>query len=149
MTSSVSFKIGLRMKKFLPLLVWILSFTCHQAVNAQVAEIPDPSFPDIAGIRVLPNGQVAIIYNPVICAQAGQALCGFYREHEHCHIQLGHTIRSIWPWQMELEADCCAAKIASNIQAAAAYNWFSSGGGATPTHGTGQQRAARILVCRQ
>lgn len=113
-----------------------------------VPEIANPQLPDIAMVIVLPNGQPAIIYNPILCQQAGPFLCGFYRAHEYCHISLGHTIRQMWPQQKELEADCCAAKIASQTEATAAYQWFVSGGGTSPTHGFGLQRAARILACR-
>lgn len=118
-------------------------------VAAQVNEIADPQLNDIAMVTVLPNGQPVIIYNPVICQKIGPALCGFYRAHEYCHISLGHTIRQMWPQQRELEADCCAARNVSDSEANAAYRWFSAGGGASPIHGFGQQRAARILVCRR
>lgn len=118
-------------------------------VTAQVQEIANPQLPDIAMVTVLPNGQPVIIYNPVMCQQIGPALCGFYRTHEYCHISLGHTIRQIWPQQRELEADCCAGRNASDAEASAAYEWFSAGGGTSPTHGFGQQRAARILACRR
>ena len=118
-------------------------------VVAQVPEIANPQLPDIAMVTVLPNGQPAIIYNPVMCQRIGPALCGFYRTHEYCHISLGHTIRQMWPQQRELEADCCAAQNASDAEATAAFQWFSAGGGASPIHGFGQQRAARILACRR
>jgi len=113
-----------------------------------IPEIANPQLPDIAMVTALPNGQPAIIYNPIKCQQLGPYLCGFYRIHEYCHIHLGHTIRQIWPQQKEFEADCCAARFASYEEAAAAYQWFSNGGGTTPTHGFGQQRANRILACR-
>jgi len=117
--------------------------------SAQVPEIANPQLNDIAMVTVLPNGQPAIVYNPIICQQIGAALCGFYRAHEYCHISLGHTVRQIWPQQRELEADCCAARNASQVEATAAYQWFMSGGGSSPVHGFGQQRAARILACRR
>ena len=132
----------------------IFSLICYTLValpaHAQwgVPEIPNPQLPDIAMVTVLPNGQPAIIFNPYLCQQAGPFLCGFFRKHEHCHINLGHTLRQIWPQQKELEADCCAAKIASSAEANAAYQWFSSGMGSSPIHGFGPQRAHRIRFCR-
>lgn len=115
----------------------------------QVPEIADPQLPDIAMVTVLPDGRPVIIYNPITCQQIGPALCGFYRAHEYCHISLGHAIRQMWPEQRELEADCCAARNASQAEAVAAYQWFSAGGGSSPIHGFGQQRAARIVACRK
>jgi len=112
-----------------------------------VQEIADPNLQDIAMVTVL-RGQPVIIYNPYLCQQAGPDLCGFYRTHEYCHINLGHTIRQMWPQQKELEADCCAAKRASVREVGAAYQWFSAGGGSSPMHGWGWQRAARISYCR-
>ena len=114
---------------------------------AQVPEIPDPSLPDIAMVRMW-NGQPVIVYNPTKCQQLGPYLCGFYRAHEYCHIQRAHPIRQMWPQAMEFEADCCAAQNVSNEEFVAAFQWFMSGGGSTPQHGTGQQRAARIRACR-
>lgn len=119
-----------------------------QPAAAQVQEIANPQLQDIAMVTVLPNGQPVIFYNPIICQQMGSALCGFYRAHEYCHISLGHTIRQMWPQQRELEADCCAAQNASDVEVSAAYRWFSAGGGTSPVHGFGQQRANRILACR-
>lgn len=124
----------------------LLGLLAAQA-KAQVQEIPDPTLPDIAMVRML-NGQPVIIYNPNICAQAGPYLCGFYRKHEYCHISLRHPLRQMWPQAQEWEADCCAAKYATNEEFTVAYQWFSSGGGSSPQHGTGPQRAARIQGCR-
>lgn len=135
------------MKKFIAALC--LGVCVALQCSAQVIEIANPQLPDIAMVTVLPNGQPAIIYNPILCQQMGPELCGFYRTHEYCHIHLGHTVRQIWPQQRELEADCCAARNASDAEVSAAYQWFSSGGGTTPIHGFGQQRAARIIACRK
>jgi hypothetical protein len=134
------------MKSFFVFLVTMIALPLTGC--AQVPEIPDRRLQDIAMVTVLPNGQPVIIYNPVLCQQMGSALCGFYRAHEHCHVSLGHTIRQMWPQQRELEADCCAARNATGVEAEAAYRWFSSGGGTSPIHGFGAQRAARILACR-
>lgn len=131
------------------LIALLLGLSVSLPSTAQVPEIANPQLPDIAMVTVLPNGQPAVIYNPILCQQLGPALCGFYRAHEYCHISLGHTIRQMWPQERELEADCCAARTASQAEAIAAYQWFSAGGGTTPIHGFGQQRAARILACRR
>lgn len=117
--------------------------------HGQVPEIADPTLPDIAMVFLLPSGQHIIRYNPILCTNAGPLLCGFYRVHEYCHIALGHALAGKWPMVKELEADCCAAKYASQGEALAAYSWFSEGGGSSPTHGWGPQRAQRIKFCRQ
>ena len=116
-------------------------------VSSQVPEIPNPQLPDIAMVTTDRYGNPVIIYNPMLCQQAGQALCGFYRTHEYGHVALGHTIRQAWPWQKEAEADCWAAQHASRSEVLAAYQWFSSGGGASPIHGSSWQRAARLEAC--
>lgn len=134
---------------FLAFLVAIFTLPSSSWALFGIPEIADPYLPDIAMVTVLPNGQPVIIYNPAQCQQAGPLLCGFYRVHEYCHIMLGHPVRIIWPQQMELEADCCAAQNASFGEATAAYQWFISGGGTSPTHGFGIQRANRIIACRR
>lgn len=131
------------------LVSFILWLSAPLNAHAQVPEIADPTLPDIAMVTMLPNRQPVIVYNPILCSQAGPLLCGFFRVHEYCHITLGHGVRQMWPQQRELEADCCAARNASDGEAIAAYQWFISGGGTSPIHGFGQQRAARIQACRQ
>lgn len=115
--------------------------------SSQVPEIANPNLPDIAMVTIDGYGNPVIIYNPILCQQAGPALCGFYRTHEYGHVVLGHTIRQTWPWQKEAEADCWAAGNASEDEVLAAYQWFSSGGGASPMHGSSWQRAARLRTC--
>ncbi|WP_445371630.1 hypothetical protein ACH518_01675 [Methylomonas sp. HW2-6] len=133
---------------FNKMLVLLFVFSSESYAEWGVPEIPNRQLGDIAAVFVLPNGQPVIYYNPDLCNLAGPFLCGFYRAHEYCHIRLGHTIRQIWPQQKELEADCCAAKTASQQEVTAAYQYFIQGGGATPQHGFGQQRAARLVACR-
>lgn len=130
--------------------VFIVSFITFfsATIYAQVLEIADPNFPDIAAVRLAPDGSPFIIYNPQICANMGPLLCGFYRVHEYCHISLGHGIVPKWPQQMEKEADCCAAQRASTGEVISAYNWFMAGGGSTPQHGSGLERAQRLATCR-
>jgi hypothetical protein len=76
--------------------------------------------------------------------QAGRALCQFSRWHEYGHIVLGHPLRRIKPERMEIEADQWAAQNAPREVVLAAYQFFMSGGGASPVHGAGRQRAARL-----
>jgi hypothetical protein len=134
-------------KKTFFLLAVAISFFDTTQSNAGILEIADANLPDIAIVTTLSNGRPVVIYNPIICSQAGPLLCGFFRAHEHCHIKLGHTIRAIWPQQKEFEADCCAARSVSQSQRNAAYQWFIAGRGASQLHGFGHQRAARVLAC--
>ena len=127
----------------------IMSGILCGASAAQVPEIADPSLPDIAMVRRNPDGSPFIVFNPILCQQIGPQLCGFYRNHEYCHIRLGHGLRAQWPSEMELQADCCAARTSAMGEAAAAYQWFMNGGGSSPTHGWGWQRAQRIVACRR
>lgn len=126
----------------------ILLLLCPM-VNAAtgVQEIPNPNLPDIAMVTVDNWGNPVIVYNPILCQQAGPSLCEFYRWHEYGHIMMGHTIIPKWPQAKEFEADCWAAKNAPLHTIQAAYQWFRMGGGSTPIHGSGQQRAARISTC--
>lgn len=139
------------MKKIPGILCFLLVFLgfvlSEDHANAQVNEIPNSNLPDIAMVTIDGYGNPVIIYNPILCQQAGPALCEFYRVHEYGHIVNGHTIVPKWPWQKEAEADCWAAQNASSAAVMAAYQWFSIGGGASPAHGTSWQRAARLSQC--
>lgn len=112
-----------------------------------VPEIADPKLPDIAMVTVDGWGRPIIIYNPLLCQRAGPSLCEFYRWHEYGHIMMGHTLIPKWPQVKELEADCWAARNAPLHALQAAHRWFSSGGGSSPAHGFGPQRAMRIASC--
>ena len=122
------------------------SLLLSPCATAQVPEIPNPQLNDIARVIPTPNGPV-IEYNPIVCQQAGTLICGFFRTHEYGHVVLGHGYRSQWPQQMEAEADCWAAANASAAEVNAAYVFFQNGGGGTFVHGTGPQRAQRLLMC--
>ena len=115
--------------------------------NGQVPEIANPNLPDIAMVTLDGFGNPVIVYNPILCQRAGPALCEFYRVHEYGHIALGHAFVQSWPWRREAEADCWAAQNAPPAAVEAAYQWFSAGGGATPQHGSGWQRAQRLAQC--
>ncbi|MFQ5644731.1 MAG: hypothetical protein ACE5FQ_13690 [Thiogranum sp.] len=113
----------------------------------KVEEIADPSLPDIAAVHFIPGKAPVILYNPILCRQAGRALCEFYRHHEYGHIELNHYKRDdLTAREKESEADRWAARHAPLPVVMAAYRFFSSGGGATPIHGNSQERAARLLT---
>jgi hypothetical protein len=110
-------------------------------------EIPEPGLPDIATVRFIPGQDPVILYNPVLCQRAGQALCEFYRYHEYGHIALRHNERDdLSVQEKEHQADRWAAMHAPLPSVIAAYQFFSRGGGGTPFHGEGQGRADRMLA---
>jgi hypothetical protein len=98
-------------------------------------------------VTVDPYGNPIIVYNPLLCQQAGVYLCEFYRMHEYGHIVLGHTIVPLFPNVKEAQADCWAAQNASPVAVQAALQWFMSGGGSTLQHGSGPERAQRVMQC--
>ena len=108
---------------------------------------PDPSLPDIAAVTFLPGNRPVISYNPALCKQAGASLCEFYRYHEIAHIVLDHNNREDLSIQdKEREADQWAAKHAPMRSVKAAFRYFLSGGGSTPTHGSSRIRAERMIA---
>lgn len=113
----------------------------------QVPVINNPLLADIAAVFPTPQGPVIHLNGP-LCARAGVNLCGFYMAHEYGHVALGHAFGTAWGAVAEASADCWAAKNASAFEFQAAYDFFSAGGGSTPVHGSGPQRAARIRACR-
>lgn len=110
----------------------------------RVPEIPDPTLSDVAKVTVLSGNRVVIVYNPIMCAKVGREVCEFSRWHEYGHIVLGHPIRHIMPQQMEREADEWAARHAPTRSVRAAFSFFAAGGGSSPIHGAGKERAARL-----
>ena len=118
-----------------------------QMLLAQLPELADPSLPDIAMVTTHPAYGTVIVYNPILCDQAGPDLCEFYRWHEYGHINLDHTLRVLWPQEREAEADCWAAKNAPVHVVEAGYQWFASGGGGSPQHGAPWDRAQRLAQC--
>lgn len=123
-----------------------LSLAVPAAAQIGVPEIAQPGLPDIAMVTLTPQGPV-ILYNPVMCAQFGPALCDFYRYHEYGHVVLGHAYAPNRPQQNEADADCWAGANAPPISVQAAIQWFMSGGGSGPVHGPGPVRAQRVLRC--
>jgi hypothetical protein len=123
------------------------------AVLAQAAtpieERADPSLPDIAAVQYAPGIGPVILYNPFLCKQAGRELCEFYRYHEYGHIAMRHYDRNdVSLEQKEEEADRWAAQHAPRQIVLVAWRFFSAGGGATPVHGDGPTRAARLVDAR-
>lgn len=115
-----------------------------------ISYYPDPSLPDIAAVTFLPGNRPVISYNPALCKQAGAALCEFYRYHEIAHIILKHNDRDDLTIQdKEREADRWAAKHAPMRCVKAAFRFFLSGGGSTPTHGSSRIRAERMIASRE
>lgn len=113
----------------------------------RVREVAVPALPDIAMVQFLPGERPVILYNPILCREAGPALCEFYRFHEYAHIELRHHQRDdLSAQEKEREADRWAAQRAPLVSVQAAYRFFVAGGGSTPLHGSGSQRAERMLV---
>lgn len=115
-----------------------------------IFEIPDPNLPDIAIVSSVEEVGTVIFYNPVLCTQAGVELCQFFRMHEYGHIAMGHLSNNIPNQETrkreEAEADRWAAQNASSYAVRAAYRHFQAGGGETPVHGAGKDRAARVAL---
>lgn len=113
----------------------------------KVKELAVRSLPDIAMVHFVPGEGPVILYNPILCREAGPALCDFYRFHEYAHIELRHHERDgISMQEKEREADRWAARHAPVASVMAAYRFFSAGGGATPLHGNSGSRAERMLA---
>lgn len=129
----------------------LLAFAAPVPALAQtpVPEIATPGLGDIAKVTVH-AGQVVILYDPMVCQQMGSYLCGFFRAHEYGHVALGHAVVPTFPPQAEHDADCWAGMNARPAELGAAVRFFAAGGaGFSPAHGTGPQRANRILRCAQ
>ena len=117
-----------------------------QAMQA-VEERADLTLPDIAAVHTEPGKAPVILYNPILCHQAGRTLCEFYRYHEYGHLELRHHKRhDISIQKKEQEADRWAATHAPLRVVMAAYRYFSNGGGSSPFHGEARSRAARLLM---
>ena len=137
-----------RLSKFLSLsATLVVACFSINVTSAQVPEIANPNLPDIAMVTSDRFGRPVIIYNPIICRQAGPALCEFYKAHEYGHVNLGHTRTRQHPAEKEAHADCWAARHAPGYALRAAVQWFQSGGGASWHHGSGPERARRVIAC--
>jgi hypothetical protein len=128
------------------LLAGVLFAAASVQATSPIEERADPSLPDIAAVQYEPGLGPVIVYNPFLCKQAGRDLCEFYRYHEYGHIALHHHDRNdISREQKEEEADRWAAQHAPRQIVLVAWRFFSAGGGATPVHGDGPTRAARLV----
>ena len=118
---------------------------CHNTARAQVPEIPRQGLGDIARAVMTPGGPV-IFYDPMICAQMGALACRFFRAHEYGHIVLGH-LGGVFPPMAEMQADCFAATNAAPAEVQAGVQTFMAqgNGGDAAGHGTGFQRARRVV----
>ena len=138
---------GLHASRLPGALITCLFLALPVAAKPLVAEIADPTLPDIAAVQHQPGRAPIILYNPLLCRQAGPALCEFYRYHEYGHLILRHHDRpGMSAQQKEWEADRWAAQHAPAHAILAAWHFFSSGGGASPVHGDGPTRAARLTA---
>ena len=89
-------------------------------------EIPDPNFKYIAMVRKFPQWDYAVIYNPVMCEQIGDA-CAFFRAHEFSHGFRNDAILrpDEYPQSLEDRADCWAAKYIHSNEVTAIVNLLS------------------------
>ena len=114
----------------------------------QVPEIPDYTLNDIARVQMTPQGPI-ILWNPNVCRALGINACRFMRLHEYGHIVNGDQFGSTFPPLAEMRADCFAAQNAPLHEFNAAVVMFRrQGSGGDAAHGTGFQRAQRIIDMR-
>lgn len=126
---------------------FLLYFPLCASAAPPVQEMASPGLPDIASVHFPPGTAPVILYNPILCRQAGPALCEFYRYHEYGHIVLRHNERNgLTLQEKESEADHWAALHAPLQSVIAAYHFFSAGHGGTPAHGESRARAERMIA---
>ena len=116
----------LRLKKMILFSGFLLSISCSEVTIAPTGEIPDPTHPEIATMRADPHWGTAVIYNPDICKEIGDA-CGFFRLHAFAHAVLNHTLLASpasYPVSIESQADCWAAKYGKPHEIHAAVQLF-------------------------
>jgi len=104
---------------------------------------------DIGYAQVDRRGNKIVVMNPVACQRYGRKLCSFFHAHEMAHHQLRHFDRNISVQQKEAEADRYAARVVSPAARNAAQQFFASGRGGSPYHGTSLQRMARVSSVSQ
>lgn len=138
-------------------LTLIISAIFASAAAAQTAtpEVESRRINDVAMVffdPASPTGAV-ILYNPDICARAGEA-CAFFRLHEHGHVALGHLVyrgRRAGPFDIERDADRYAAQHAPAEAVMAAWRLIRSGESSRrwQAYGTPEERARRICLFAQ
>ena len=108
--------------------------------------VPSPRLNDISMVTSNGRGRHVVYYNPSVSRAAGRNVHSFFMKHELAHVKLGHFRRRTDVRTAEYEADVLAAKLATPAEARAAANYLRRGGASQIlTHGTGRQRARRIL----
>lgn len=120
-----------------------------------IREIPVFNLPDIAIASMDENGPVIYI-NPILADTVGPWVTEFFRAHEFFHHRLGHLQDSealadpLQRREMEIHADCEAAKVVSPHAVLAAVEFFIATQGPTRAdalHPTGYERANAIRLC--
>ena len=113
-------------------------------------EITDSNLSYIARVRADPNWGSVVIYNPVTCKQIGAA-CGFFRTHAHAHAMRNHLLLrpEAYPYTLEDEADCWAAKNGKSNETYAAVQFFLDEDRDPEIKITGEplRRAEKIKAC--
>ena len=130
---------------------YALCTSCSYAPISHSWAIPDPSLPEIAMIRTQHHDSYAVIYNPDMCKQIGDA-CSFFLLHAYAHGWLKHTILAEpddYPLSEENSADCFAAKYSKpgDVKAAIDFLLDEQKDPALKVHGDSIQRAAIIREC--
>ncbi len=136
--------------KFL-LVALLLPVTACTTNSKSYREITDPNLRYIAVIKEMRTGYAMVIYNPVTCREIGPA-CGFFRSHAYAHQRLNHTlidVPSAYPPLFERQADCWAAKYASDEEVQAALVFFGNQENLRKYRvpGDAEDRAATIREC--
>ncbi len=130
-----------------------LFFTQVTTAFSQLWEIADPDLPYIAMVRDngRATGRFAVIYNPDICEEIGDA-CYFFRKHEWAHGWLNHSPLlppDKYPTSTEAVADCWAARNVDPSAVLAAYELFLDTDkiGKLKIYGDPVQRAQKVRAC--
>lgn len=113
-------------------------------------EIRDPALPYIAKVRADPQWGSAVIYNPDLCDQIGDA-CAFFRTHAYAHAFLNDLLLPPEKYAASLErkADCWAAKNIKEHEVVAVIQLFrdSEKTGQLPITGDPVERARIVREC--
>ncbi len=90
----------------------LICTSCSSTTLTPFWETQDAGLADLAMVRADPHWGTVVIYNPVYCAQIGDA-CVFFRAHAFAHVRLNHTLLASpahYPDLQEAQADCYAAQ---------------------------------------
>lgn len=141
----------LKFRNLLIISFLIVCISCSSRPISPFWEIPDPSLPEIAMIRVERGDLRTVVYNPVTCQEIGEA-CGFFRLHAYSHEILRHSILGEpddYPPSQEAAADCYAAKYGKPNEVYAVVQLFldENRNPDWRIHGNPIERAANIRNC--